>query len=105
MKNSTNVAGMALASPLRMKTAISRRNAGFCQGMAKARQPGPSVVMTRDGWGTGACHHKNQASTSATAKTLSQTDHPITDGNTDARITPIKAAPEQEHGDLLGALV
>lgn len=94
IKNSSSVAGMALAMPLKMNTAIRRLKPGWRHGSQSSDAPTPWRNQPKAGRGASAqAHH---ASASATANTATITGRPSKVGNTDAVTTPHNPAPSRQ---------
>ena len=102
MKNSTSVAGTALAIPLTMNTASRRRNAVLCQGCHRlaggcgAGEVVGAVAVAGAALGAGARVQASQPSASAALNTASITGSPASAGSTEASTTPTSAQPSRQ---------
>jgi len=92
-KNSTSVAGMALAVPLTTNTAIRRTKRGWRQGLSW----GPVCsASARAGSGTTAPAQAIQPSASSSANVATVAASPATEGSTAAISTPASASPSRQ---------
>jgi hypothetical protein len=95
MKNSTSVAGMALAMPLGTNTAIRRRNAAWRQGCQRADQ-GMAAPALGVSAGRGARAQASHPAASSTANTATSAPTPASDDSTEASTTPTSAAASRQ---------
>ena len=83
MKNSTSVAGTALAMPLSTNTAISRLNGAWRQGCSRSSRKGRTGLTSAGGGGV-LRFQAQQPSASVTANTATHSPQPRKLGKTDA---------------------
>ena len=95
-KNSTSVAGMALARPLSTNTASSRRNAGRRSGSHRLAAGNACSARPRLGAGRGARNQASQPSASETASKAAVAGRPNRLGVTAASITPTRPSPSRQ---------
>ena len=94
MKNSTSVAGTALAIPLSMNTASRRRKVRERQGSHSASIVGDWLL--RRATGTGARRQASQPASNAIKKRAVVAGRPSATGVIDAKTTPTRPSPSRQ---------